>query len=64
MKILLAEDNDLNREIADFILENEGITVVNAKDGQEAGMNEHLAKPLDSSQLIEKLKLYASRKQA
>ena len=27
-------------------------------------MNEHLAKPLDSGQLIEKLKLYASRKQA
>lgn len=27
-------------------------------------MNEHLAKSLDSGQLIEKLKLYASRKQA
>ena len=26
-------------------------------------MNEHLAKPLDSGELIEKLKLYASRKQ-
>lgn len=124
-RALLAEDNDLNREIADFILENEGIEVTNAIDGkqavdlfadsapgyfdvvlmdvmmpvmdgleaakriramersdagtvpifamtanafsddvrlsQEAGMNEHLSKPLDSKLLIEKLQQYLRR---
>ena len=124
-RALLAEDNDLNREIADFILENEGIEVTNAIDGKqavdlfadsapgyfdvvlmdvmmpvmdgleaakriramerpdagtvpifamtanafsddvrlsrEAGMNEHLSKPLDSKLLIEKLQQYLRR---
>lgn len=35
-KILLAEDNDLNREIASFILKDEGMDVVEAIDGQQA----------------------------
>lgn len=33
---LLVEDNELNMEIAKFILENAGINVVTAKDGKEA----------------------------
>ena len=125
-KVLLVEDNDLNREIAQFILENAGITVVNAINGKdavevfeasapeefdfilmdvmmpvmdgleatriirkmerpdadkipvfamtanafsddrkrckEAGMTEHLAKPLDSEKMIAKLRLYYNRK--
>ncbi len=36
MKILLAEDNELNMEIAKFLLEEEGVTVIQAKNGQEA----------------------------
>ena len=32
----LVEDNELNREIAQFILEHTGITVVNAENGKEA----------------------------
>ena len=35
-KILIAEDNDLNMEIAQFILERSGATVVRAYDGKEA----------------------------
>lgn len=35
-KVLLAEDNELNREIAKFILEDEKMIVTEAKDGQEA----------------------------
>ncbi len=125
-KVLLVEDNELNREIAQFILENEGITVTDAVNGKdavevfkasepgsfdfilmdvmmpvmdgleatrqirslkredakkipifamtanafsddrkrckEAGMTEHLAKPLDSEKLIAKLRLYYCRK--
>ena len=125
-KVLLVEDNDLNREIAQFILENEGIKVTSAVNGKdavdvfkastpgdfdlilmdvmmpvmdgleatrqirsldredakkipifamtanafsddrrrckEAGMTEHLAKPLDSEKLIAKLRLYYCRK--
>ena len=34
--VLLVEDNDLNLEIAQFMLENEGITVSTARSGQEA----------------------------
>lgn len=33
---LLVEDNELNMEIAKFILENAGINVITAKDGKEA----------------------------
>lgn len=35
-RILLAEDNELNREIAVFLLEDEGIFVTEAEDGQQA----------------------------
>ena len=126
VRVLLAEDNDLNREIADFILENEGILVTNVEDGQqavdtfehsepgtfdfilmdvmmpmldgleaarrirksphpdagqipifamtanafsddvrrsrEAGMNEHVAKPLDSEQLLRLLRRYRRKR--
>lgn len=122
----LVEDNELNREIAQFILEHTGITVVNAENGKEAveifkaseqgefdfilmdvmmpvmdgleatriirkmerpdavqipifamtanafsddrkrckeaGMTEHLAKPLNSEKMIVKLRLYYNRK--
>ena len=36
LHILLAEDNELNMEIAEFMLQNEGIEVTKAWDGQEA----------------------------
>ena len=36
MKVLLVEDNDLNMEIAEFILENEGAIVTKAWNGQQA----------------------------
>ncbi len=36
MKILLAEDNDLNMEIAKFLLEDEGALITEAWNGQEA----------------------------
>lgn len=120
--VLLVEDNELNREIVEFLLQNEGILVTSAVDGQqaldkfqestpgtfhfilmdvmmpvmdgleatrriralnrpdaknipifamtanafaddirqckEAGMNEHLAKPLDSKRLLELMHRY------
>lgn len=120
--VLLAEDNELNREIASFLLKDEGMTVTEAVNGQqavtlfeqsdegtfdlilmdilmpvmdglqatkairasskkeaktipvfamtanafmedrkrcrEAGMNEHLSKPLNSSELIRKILKY------
>ena len=34
--VLLAEDNDLNLEIAEFLLENAGVRVTPARNGQEA----------------------------
>lgn len=34
--VLLAEDNDINRQIAGIMLEKQGFTVENAVDGQEA----------------------------
>ena len=37
LHILLAEDNELNMEIAEFVLQNEGADVTKAWDGQEAG---------------------------
>ena len=122
IRVLLAEDNELNREIAKFILEDEKMTVTEAKDGREAleifkdsgensfdlilmdimmpvldgieatkqirrlarkdaktipifamtanafvedkektkqaGMNEHISKPIDVSQLIDKIAKY------
>ena len=36
LHILLAEDNELNMEIAEFVLRNEGADVTKAWDGQEA----------------------------
>lgn len=36
LNVLLVEDNDLNREIAQYMLEREGMHVVNAVNGQEA----------------------------
>ena len=35
-RILLAEDNELNREIAAFLLKDEGISVTEAEDGRQA----------------------------
>ena len=35
-RILLAEDNELNREIAAFLLKDEGISVTEAEDGYQA----------------------------
>lgn len=124
LHILLAEDNELNREIATFILKDEGVHVTEAKDGREAvatyekmpagtfdlilmdvmmphlngyeaakqirnshkqdaktipifamtanafmedkqkcyeaGMNEHIAKPLDVNALLEKIQKYTN----
>lgn len=34
--VLLVEDNELNREIVEFLLQNEGILVTSAVDGQQA----------------------------
>ena len=48
-RILLVEDNDMNREIAQEFLTEEGILVENAVNGKEEGMNEHIAKPIDVS---------------
>ena len=36
LRLLLAEDNDLNAEIATVLLEDEGATVTRASDGQQA----------------------------
>lgn len=36
MKVLLVEDNELNMEVAQFFLENAGMKVTKARDGQEA----------------------------
>ena len=36
IKVLLAEDNDLNAELATMLLEDSGMTVTRATDGQEA----------------------------
>lgn len=71
-KVLLAEDNELNLEIAKFILEESKIDVTVAKNGKEAldifaedkqktraaGMNEHLSKPLDAQELLEMIQKY------
>ena len=36
INVLLAEDNELNREIAEFVLAQAGATVVSAENGKEA----------------------------
>jgi len=35
-RILLVEDNSLNRRVAEFILKSQGYVVIEAKNGQEA----------------------------
>lgn len=64
-RILLAEDNSLNSEIATAILEKVGLKVDIAENGAvavekiaasyEAGMNGHLAKPIIESELLNTL---------
>ena len=44
IRVLLAEDNELNREIAKFILEDAGILVAETADGKQA-VDEFLAHP-------------------
>lgn len=36
MRVLLVEDNEINREIAQYMLEDAGVTVVNAENGKRA----------------------------
>ena len=45
LHILLAEDNELNMEIAEFMLQNEGADVTKAWDGQEAVERFRKSKP-------------------
>lgn len=65
--VLLVEDNDLNREIAESILKEMGFSIVSVMDGLEAtrrirsldrpdagtglGMNWHIAKPIDADKI-------------
>ena len=51
VRILMAEDNDLNAEIAITLLEEEGMTVTRAVDGQDVVNRFHEA-PADSFDLI------------
>ena len=44
MNVLLAEDNDLNAEIAQTLLESEGVIVTRANDGSEA-VNLYVGRP-------------------
>ena len=39
LKVLLVEDNELNMEIAEFVIQNEGASVTKAWNGQEAVEN-------------------------
>ena len=43
-RVLLAEDNDLNREIASFFLADAGVEVIEAADGRQA-VTQYLKKP-------------------
>ena len=45
LHILLVEDNELNMEIAEFMLENEGVYVTKAWNGQEAAEIFEKSKP-------------------
>lgn len=49
--VLLAEDNDLNAEIAITILEDMGLIVERVEEDRKMaiskGMNDHIAKPID-----------------
>ena len=68
-RILLVEDNYINREIANMILTQEGFTVESAENAQiavdmvaqragtkDAGMQAHIAKPVDTDVLMKELK--------
>ena len=55
MRILLAEDNELNMEIAEFLLTNAG---EDKSKALKAGMDEYLTKPLESEKLIRALSRY------
>lgn len=39
MRVLLVEDNEINREIAQYMLEDAGVTVINAENGRQAVEN-------------------------
>lgn len=45
MHVLLVEDNELNMEIAEFMLQNEGVTVETATNGEEAVQKFDASKP-------------------
>ena len=47
MKVLLVEDNELNMEVAEFLLEREGIVVTKAWNGEEAVQTFTASKPGD-----------------
>ena len=51
MNVLLAEDNDLNAEIAQTLLESEGVIVTRACDGSEA-VNLYVGRPAGSFNAI------------
>lgn len=51
MNVLLAEDNELNAEIAQALLESEGIVVTRAADGNEA-VNLYVGRPAGSFDAI------------
>lgn len=51
MNVLLAEDNDLNAEIAQTLLESEGVIVTRASDGSEA-VNLYVGRPAGSFDAI------------
>lgn len=51
MNVLLAEDNDLNAEIAQTLLESEGVIVTRANDGSEA-VNLYVGRPAGSFDAI------------
>ena len=51
LNALIAEDNDLNRTILGALLAHEGMTFVEAKDGEEA-VNTFINSPVDSFDCI------------
>lgn len=70
-RVLLVEDNEINREIAEVILTEMGLEVETAPDGADAvameedkenalagGMNAHPVKPIDTNLFLEMLRRY------